>query len=105
MGRLVDVANHTDQNRIKKLRITYKFSRMYKVYTSTFFNGVVPNKVIKTSATNSHKCKPSPDKIRSQQPKGSYSFTDWIASKLSSLSHQCFKPHRSNSNKRIVFSS
>ena len=45
MGHLVDVANHTDIARTKVLRIPHKFSRIYTVYTSTVFNGVVSNKV------------------------------------------------------------
>ena len=38
MGRLVDVANHTDQTRTKRLYIPRKVSG-YSVHTSTVFNG------------------------------------------------------------------
>ena len=47
-----------------------------------FFNGVVSNKVRQTSAPNSHKCKPSPEKIRGQQPKGKQSLQKYVRSHL-----------------------
>ena len=65
---LVNVANRTDQNRKTGLYIPRKLSR-YSVYNSTVFNSVVPNKFRQTSAPNSHNFKPSPEKIKNQQPK------------------------------------
>ena len=75
---MVDVENHTDYIQIKGFCIPCKLSRIYIVYTSTVFNSVVPYKVRYTSAPNSHNCKPSPEIIPSQQPKGRYSFTDYL---------------------------
>ena len=43
-GCLVNIANHTDQTWTKGVYIPRKFSG-YSVYTSTVFNGVVPNKL------------------------------------------------------------
>ena len=35
-----------------------------------FFNSAVSNKVSYTTTPNIHMCKPSPEEIQSQQPKG-----------------------------------
>ena len=70
-----------------------------------FLTVSIMNNIMQTRAPNSHKCKPSLDKIQSQQPKGRQSSTDWIAPRISSLYSQCRKPHRSNSNQRIAYSS
>ena len=43
---LVDVENHTDLTWTKGLCIPCKLSRIYTVYTSTVFNGVISNKVM-----------------------------------------------------------
>ena len=85
-GFFVDVANYTDRTRINGLCIPCKFSRIYTVYTSTVFNGVVSYKVRQTSVPDSHKCKTSPEKIRSQKPEvGSLSLTGQLQISLPCL--------------------
>ena len=66
---LVNVANHTDQTRTKVLYVPRKLSRC-SVCPSIVFIGAISNKVRYTSAPNNHRCKPSPEKLQIQQPKG-----------------------------------
>ena len=96
--------HRSNLNQIIVYSLYFIIQDIYSLHLNCF-NGVVPYKVRYTSAPNSHKCKRSPEKIQSQQPKGRQFLTDWIALELFSLSRKCYKPHRYNSNKRIAYSS